>query len=70
MAFHIEFLVMLGTRKRAEAGRNGVIAARLDADVIGRVRVYQMNLGATEEAVDVLRIAAIAAKQFVPSKQP
>jgi hypothetical protein len=70
MAFHVELLVMLGTKKGAEAGSNGVVAAGLDADVIGRVRVYQMNLGATEEPVDVFRIAAVAAKQFVLSKQP
>ena len=61
---------MRGARERAEAGGDGVVAARLDLDVVGRIGVDQMDGGAVEQAVDVLGLAAVAAQQAMVAQQP
>src|SRR2546422_9992436 len=63
-------LLVVRLLKRAIPGGNGVIGAGLDADVVGRVGVDQVNRGALEEPVDVLGLRGVATKETVAAKGP
>ena len=54
MSFNVKLLVVFCTLKRAQAGSDGVVAPGLHADVVGRVRVDQVDLGAGKQPIDVL----------------
>ena len=51
-------------------GGDGVVRARLDLHVVGRVGVDQVDGGAVEQAVHVLGLAAVAAQQAVLAEEP
>ena len=61
---------MRGSGERAQAGGDGIVAARLDLHVIGRVGVDQMNRRAIEQPVHVFRLARVAAQQTVITQDP
>ena len=46
MPVDVELLMMPGTLERTQPGGDGVVAPRLDTDVVGRVCVDQVDLGA------------------------
>ena len=60
----------MSSRERAEARRDGVVRARLDLDVVGRVGVDEVDLSSGEQPVDVLARRRVAAHEPVPADQP
>ena len=53
-------LVVLLRRKGTQARSDGVVRTRFDPDVIWRIGVDELDLGAGEKAVDVLFGPAVA----------
>jgi hypothetical protein len=49
VAGDIEALMVLGPGEGTEAGRNGIVRARLDVDSVGRIGVDQMQGGAVPD---------------------
>jgi len=64
MPDEIEFLV-IGAGKGTESRGDGVVAAWLDLDVVGRIGVDQVNGGAVQELVHVGSFGGIAAEQTI-----
>src|SRR5579872_6903072 len=60
-ALDVEALMVRRPLERRQAGGDGVVRARLDLDVIRRIRVHQMNGGTVEQAVHVFGLAGVRA---------
>ena len=69
MQREIELLVVRRLERR-EPRRDRVVRAGLDLDVVGRVRVAELDRRAVEQAVEIGRAGAIAAEQAVPPEHP
>ena len=67
MALHVELLVVGGPLEGGQAGGDGVVGARLDADVVRRVGVDQLDGLAVEQPVHVGCAGAVAAEEAVPA---
>ena len=60
-------------RSRGTSWKPAAIAllrSRFDLDVVWRIRVHEMDGGAVEQAIHVLRLAAVAAEQAMLPKHP
>src|SRR6266849_10043164 len=70
MADQVEFLVMSAMLERAQAGGDGIVAARLDADVIGGIGTDQVDGCSRQQPIDVVGIPRVPREKPMISQEP
>lgn len=71
MPLEFEFMVMRLRRcERAVAGGDGVVAAGLDAHVVRRIGVHQVNHCPVEQSVEVFGLGRIPAEKAMFAQNP
>ena len=70
MAVDVSSRVGVAVRERTETGGDSVVAAGLDANIVRRVAVDQVDRLTVEQPIHIFRLAGIATQQPVLPEQP